>query len=611
MSRLEPSVTPRSTLLAFAALAFTVLVWGVTPVFVRSFALEAGPADSLVIRHFLVSGLFLILLPFFGGFHIAREDWPRLLVASLVGMLGYNLGSVFGFARVTASVGGIIIATQPLLIALFAAVMGTEKLTPAAILGLVISFGGSLFLFRDDGASGLPRNDLLLGSGLIFLSGTAWSIYVVLCKPLIQRYGSYKISALTLAIAALPLVFMVSRNTLNVALNLNASAFFALFFLVVVATFMALMLWNYATGVLRPTAIGATLYLVPVLAVVSGYVLLREVVTTNTLITGAIILLGVAVAQFGPALKPRASLAGLAAVIFAVTMWGMVPVVTRYLVLNLPPETVMVLRVFPAGIIGLFLAIYLGVKPMPWSAWSRIAIAALIGNVGYQVLAVFGAQYIPASWMGMLFGLEPVFIAFFAVILAGDRLTTWLVGGMALALTGTATLMLGNFFVPARDVGLLGLVLVTFATMGWGIYTVVVRPVSVKYGAIPVACLTLGVSSFPMLLFVTPELPQALAGMTGFQWLTVGYLVIVCTFMCTLAWNYAMGHMSSSLAGMFLYVQPLVAAIGGIVLLGEKLSLPLIAGGLLIIAGVAVAQFGSQLSKERLQIRLDNLGKQA
>ena len=68
---------------------------------------------------------------------------------------------------------------------------------------------------------------------------------------------------------------------------------------------------------------------------------------------------------------------------------------------------------------------------------------------------------------------------------------------------------------------------------------------------------------------------------------------------------------SSSLAGMFLYVQPLVAAIGGIVLLGEKLSLPLIAGGLLIIAGVAVAQFGPQLSKGRPQIRLDNLGKQA
>ena len=47
MSRLEPITTPRSTLLAFAALAFTILTWGVTPVFVRSFALAVGPADSM------------------------------------------------------------------------------------------------------------------------------------------------------------------------------------------------------------------------------------------------------------------------------------------------------------------------------------------------------------------------------------------------------------------------------------------------------------------------------------------------------------------------------------------------------------------------------------
>ena len=137
------------------------------------------------------------------------------------------------------------------------------------------------YLFQDDGASGLARSDLLIGSGLIFLSGAAWSIYVVLCKPLIQRYGSYKISALTLAIAAFPSFSWSLATPCRWRMNLNASALFSLFFLIVVATFMALMLWNFATGILRPTAIGATLYLVPVLAVLSGYVLLNEAVTTK------------------------------------------------------------------------------------------------------------------------------------------------------------------------------------------------------------------------------------------------------------------------------------------------------------------------------------------
>ena len=234
---------------------------------------------------------------------------------------------------------------------------------------------------------------------------------------------------------------------------------------------------------------------------------------------------------------------------------------------------------------------------MPWTAWTRIIAAAVIGNVGYQVLSIFGAQYIPASWTGMLFGLEPVFVALFAVILAGDRITTSLVAGMGLALIGTAALMLGNVIAPAEDVGILGIILVTLGSMGWGIYTVLIRPVSAEYGSTQVACLTLGISAFPMFLLFTPEFPQAVQVLNLQQWGVVAFVVTFCTFGGTVAWNFALGHMSSSLAGMFLYVQPLVAAIGGIFLLGESLSFTLITGGALIIAGVAIAQFGPHFFK--------------
>ena len=590
-----PETTPRSTFFAVAALAFVILIWGITPVFIRSFALAAGAADSLVIRNVLVSALFLVFLPFFGGYHIAREDWPRLALVSLVGMLGYNIGSVFGFSYAPAGIGGLIIATQPLLIAVLAAMVGSEKLGAAAILGLTISFIGSLFLFQDDGVSQIPRNEILIGSALIFLAGLAWSVYVVFSKPLIQRYGSYKISALTLTIAAPPLLVLASEKTLDVALSLDSAALFALFFLVVIATFISLMLWNFATGALRPTAVGASLYLVPILAVLSGYALLNEAITQNTLIAGAIILAGVAIAQFGPSLKLRGKFGGIAAVLFAVSVWGLVPVATRFLVLDVPPQTVMILRVLPAGVIGLLAVIYIGVRPMPRSAWVRIIAAAVIGNVGYQVLSIFGAQHIPASWMGMLFGLEPVFVALFAVILAGERITSSLVAGMILALIGTAALMLGNIIAPAKDVGLLGIVLVTLGSMGWGIYTVLIRPVSAEYGSTQVACLTLGISAFPMLLFLTPEFPQSLMAMNAAQYAVMGFVVVFCTFFGTIAWNFALGHMTSSLAGMFLYVQPLVAAIGGIFLLGENLSLTLVTGGVFIITGVAIAQFGPRL----------------
>jgi drug/metabolite transporter (DMT)-like permease len=160
--------------------------------------------------------------------------------------------------------------------------------------------------------------------------------------------------------------------------------------------------------------------------------------------------------------------------------------------------------------------------------------------------------------------------------------------------------MFGATLLPAGDVSLWGLFLVTLSTMGWGIYTVVIRPVSAKYGAFQVACLALGLSALPMVFFVTPDFGPVVASLDATQWAAVFFVVVFGTFLATVAWNYALGHMESSVAGIFLYVQPVVAAIGGILLLGERLTWPLIAGGGLIIAGVALAQFGPRLRPRQL-----------
>jgi drug/metabolite transporter (DMT)-like permease len=279
------------------------------------------------------------------------------------------------------------------------------------------------------------------------------------------------------------------------------------------------------------------------------------------------------------------------AVIFAVTMWGFVPVWSRILLADLPPPTVLVLRVGLAGILGATIAVIVGVRRIPWRGWMRIAIATVAGNGGYQVLSLYGMQTTPAIWTGMLFGLEPVFIALFAVLLAGERLTLALALGILVAFAGTAVLVIGSASGGQQDATLAGVLLVAASTMGWGIYTVVLRPVAREYGSFVVTCLTLGISALPAFLFLAPEFPAAVAAMTLKQWLVVGSMVVLATLGATAAWNYGSIRIKSSLAGVFLYGQPLIAGAAGIAILGERFTASLAAGGALIIAGVAIAQF--------------------
>ena len=293
--------TPNNKAPYFAALAFTVLVWGAAPAFIRSFSLATGAADALVIRTGSVAICCLLVLPFLGGFYVARKDIPKLLLISL-GMFGYFAGSIFGFSRVTSGVGGIIISTQPLLIALLAAFFGAEKIRALTIVGLIISFAGTLYLFSGDTSVGADHRNLITGGLMIFVSGFFWAIYVIFCSPLIRTYGSFKIAALSNILATVPALAFASGSTWNTIANLDGKSWGALGYLTLIGTLLTVSTWNFATAQLKPTTVGASLYLIPILAIAAGAVILGESITTTALIAGAIILLGVALAQFGPVL---------------------------------------------------------------------------------------------------------------------------------------------------------------------------------------------------------------------------------------------------------------------------------------------------------------------
>jgi drug/metabolite transporter (DMT)-like permease len=585
---------------AVSALLFTVVIWGIGPVFLRTLSVDLGPADHLAIRYTIVSALYLIILAIFGRVAIARADWPRLLIISIVGMVGYNLGSAFGFERVTAGIGSLIIGTQPLLIALLGTLIARERLSPAAVLGLIVGFIGVVLLVWKDLGVSADGTSLLIGSTMIFTSGFAWAIYVVLSKPLVVKYGPLSITGWSIVLGSAVMVPLLARpDTLLTLTAMSPRSWLEMAYIGIVSTIVASISWNFGASRMTAAACGAFLYMVPIIGVVSGALILGESLTAGMLTGGVLIMGGVAIAQFGDRLRGGAALA-LPAILFAVTMWGLIPVAMRYLILELSPQTAMVLRLYPAGLLAIVVLLFIGVRKIEWRDWVRIVIASLAGNLGYQILAAFGMRTVPASWTGLLFGLEPVFIALFAVLLAGERLTFWLVGGMFVALLGTAALMLGSTLTSSGEITFMGLLLVTLSTMGWGIYTVVIRPASRKYGALQVACLAMAISALPMPLFVGQDFPQTLAGMGTMSWLAVGFVVVFGTFLATSAWNYALGHMESSIAGVFLYVQPVVAAIGGILILGENLTWPLFAGGALIILGVAIAQFGPFMQRRLL-----------
>ena len=163
----------------------------------------------------------VIGLAYLGTWRIPRADWPRFLVAGLVGMAGYNWFVNAGFELVPAGLGTIITMVEPLMIALLAALLLGEKLNRFIFIGVVIATLGAIVLFWEDLTTTQASSVPPLGILYLMICCLCWAIYTIVAKPLLDRYDSFTVTAITMLIAAPPLIGAASEPLTVLAARLD------------------------------------------------------------------------------------------------------------------------------------------------------------------------------------------------------------------------------------------------------------------------------------------------------------------------------------------------------------------------------------------------------
>ena len=273
----------------------------------------------------------------------------------------------------------------------------------------------------------------------------------------------------------------------------------------------------------------------------------------------------------------------------AVTLWGLAPVATRAAVVHLAPLPLLVLRLTVASLVLLPWALPVFRRLRPRSA-GRLIAAGILGLVGYNLPVTVGLQWLPASTAGLLLATEPVWVMVLGRVFLGERgdARTWL--GSAVALGGVAVLAGPGALTGAHGhQALAGAGLVLAGTLAFGAYTIVLRPLSRDYGAIPATAASTVVGTLPYLAFAGTLSGPGLAHLDPAVWGELAFLALGSTAAGLLLWNRAVLALGTTRVSLLLYLEPAVSVLGAVVLLGEHVTVLMIAGGLLILAGVAVA----------------------
>ena len=275
----------------------------------------------------------------------------------------------------------------------------------------------------------------------------------------------------------------------------------------------------------------------------------------------------------------------------AATIWGLVPVATRYLLASFVPLQLVIVRFLIAAVF--FLPLLGPVRKYRWTfkEASRVLFCGLVGVIGYYVLVAYGQQLIPAGIAGLLIATQPIWILLISAAVMREKISWLVLLGLAVALSGIIVLLGQETLGSAWNGTILtGSLLVLLAALMWSIYTVAVRSLSTRIGAHVSTALTMLIGALPLFIFWDGRTWSVLLHLSLVAWLALGVLSLGSTVVAAVLWNYGVARTTSARAGLFLYLVPLVSVSGGALFLHEQITLVTLASGALIIAGVVLAQ---------------------
>jgi drug/metabolite transporter (DMT)-like permease len=193
---------------------------------------------------------------------------------------------------VDAGTAAMLIATGPLLIALLGGVVLGEGFPRNLFLGSAVAFTGSLLI----GFATAHNNRNGQGILLCAVAVIAYSVAVVVQKRVLRRVSPFQVTWLGSAAATLACLPFLPALVGDVARS-HPPAVWWVIYLGAMPTALGFMTWTFALRRSSAGRTGSFLYLVPVVAIVLGWALLREVPPWLAIAGGILCLAGVSLAR--------------------------------------------------------------------------------------------------------------------------------------------------------------------------------------------------------------------------------------------------------------------------------------------------------------------------
>jgi drug/metabolite transporter (DMT)-like permease len=274
-------------------------------------------------------------------------------------------------------------------------------------------------------------------------------------------------------------------------------------------------------------------------------------------------------------------------------IWGSNLVVARFGLEQINPLTFVGLRLALASVAHL--VVYAADRRRQWPVgrvlWRQAAVLGVLGTAVPMTSLIMALQYQSSGVTSIFITTGPAITVLMAhFFLADEPLTRRKSVGVALALGGALLLALqGESGLPdVAGASLLGFGLVIMGMVFGSAMAIYARKHLRHFDAFDVATVRMFVATLSLAPLVILVSGVDLRGVNTAGYFSLGYTALVGAFAGLLLEFYVIKRFGATAAVMTAYVIPVVATIGGVLFLGERMTVVMVGGMGLIILGIAI-----------------------
>ncbi|AWY40227.1 EamA family transporter [Pseudomonas putida] len=270
------------------------------------------------------------------------------------------------------------------------------------------------------------------------------------------------------------------------------------------------------------------------------------------------------------------------AMAFVVVCWGYSPSGIHIGLLAYDPVHLALARFLLASLFMAVVALFKGIR-LPNLRDVPLLMALGFFAVSLHHVAInFGQQGVSAGASSVLAQTTPLFSTLLARFVFKDRVSLWRWGCVILGLIGVLIVVAGDHGLGSIDAhGLL----ILLAALSWSLYFALQKHHGAKYDGLTLVCYTVWSGTALLLVFLPGLVEQVVNASLRAQFAVIA-LGIFPSALAYLAWAYVLAHVDLSRATMTLYLVPPVAMVIASATLGERPTLMVAVGGVVVLISV-------------------------